>query len=389
MESKLKELSKAATAEGAVLLLLGVAPPAASPEKLKHPPKKIEQLKHPPKLVNPEVDGLIKQIQDKLNEMPGVKRKKPAKAELIKLIEQLGSDRYKEREKASKELASIGHSILSELEEVVKNPKKYDLETRSRAERLLVPLKNEDYIKKTSESLLESITKLGSHGKKADDAVPVLIKTLETAAWLGSIELKEASIKTLGKMGAKAEAAVPLLIEMTEDHDFHARRAAAEALGEIKPKVKAKEVVTALIKVLGDENHIVRSDAVLALEKIKPEAKEVVPELIKMLKGEKFIDIKRDITRLLGDYGPAAEAVVDTLVDNARKTKHPDFKVDIAEALGKIGSKSEKTSKLLNDLVEAAKKVTDGGYSFDNQQALIAGRYVADALKKNKKGHSK
>jgi hypothetical protein len=60
----------------------------------------------------------------------------PAKTEkeLNRLIQQLGSDLFKEREQASAELSKLGGTIMTTLKEAIKNP---DAEIRRRARQLI------------------------------------------------------------------------------------------------------------------------------------------------------------------------------------------------------------------------------------------------------------
>src|SRR5262249_28480172 len=67
----------------------------------------------------------------------------PDSAEIGRLIQQLGSDSFKEREAATKRLGEIGESAASALRHAAKSP---DPEVRQRAEGLLVALdRRRDY----------------------------------------------------------------------------------------------------------------------------------------------------------------------------------------------------------------------------------------------------
>jgi hypothetical protein len=54
--------------------------------------------------------------------------------EIKRLIDQLGSDRFTEREQATDQLSKLGKSALQSLKEATKSP---DLEVRHRAQRLV------------------------------------------------------------------------------------------------------------------------------------------------------------------------------------------------------------------------------------------------------------
>jgi HEAT repeat protein len=62
----------------------------------------------------------------------------PAKCEIKPLIDQLGSERFKDREQAAHELAKLGNSALPALKEAAKSR---DLEVRRRAQQLVEQLK--------------------------------------------------------------------------------------------------------------------------------------------------------------------------------------------------------------------------------------------------------
>jgi HEAT repeat protein len=62
----------------------------------------------------------------------------PAKCEIKPLIDQLGSERFKDREQAAQELAKLGNSALPALKEAAQSR---DPEVRRRAQQLVEQLK--------------------------------------------------------------------------------------------------------------------------------------------------------------------------------------------------------------------------------------------------------
>src|SRR5215471_19700499 len=65
---------------------------------------------------------------------PVAAEEKPDAAKIDKLIEQLGSDSFKEREEATKALDALGEPALEKLEQALKSP---DAEVRKRATMLV------------------------------------------------------------------------------------------------------------------------------------------------------------------------------------------------------------------------------------------------------------
>jgi HEAT repeat protein len=80
----------------------------------------------------------------------------PNAADVARLVRQLGSEQYAEREAASKALGAIGEPALAALNEAALSD---DLEVRRRAERLLEALRA-----RARARALDAIKKVGSRG---------------------------------------------------------------------------------------------------------------------------------------------------------------------------------------------------------------------------------
>jgi hypothetical protein len=95
---------------------------------------------------------------------------------------------------------------------------------------------------------LVSIGALEKYGNDAVPAIPKLIMNLQAE----DFDVRKAAADILGIMGSKAQEAVPELMEMLQrDTYYHARLAAAKALGEIRDP-RAIPVLVAVIFEDGD-----------------------------------------------------------------------------------------------------------------------------------------
>jgi HEAT repeat protein len=116
----------------------------------------------------------------------------------------------------------------------------------------------EDRLPFTSTSLVDGVALYAYN-----PAVSEAIQALRDADW----QVRTAAAMALEEIGPGAIAAVPTLIQTLEhDRREDVRRAAAEALGTIKPT--AGEAITALTKALKDPSAYVRWAAARAMNAV-------------------------------------------------------------------------------------------------------------------------
>lgn len=109
-----------------------------------------------------------------------------------------------------------------------------------------------------AEVRIDAAHKLSSMGVDAEPAVPALIENLHYRA---VYDVREAAAQALGTIGPLAKPAVPDLIDLMRTDFVHVRRAAAEALGQIRDK----SAVPALAEALYDEDIFVSIEAAESL----------------------------------------------------------------------------------------------------------------------------
>jgi HEAT repeat protein len=125
----------------------------------------------------------------------------PPSAEVQKLIQQLGHDRFLTRERASKQLIALGRPAVAALQEATRHR---DAEIASRSQRILMEIQN---------------------------SLPYLIDTLKE----GDVEARKEAAIGLERLGEEAKEALPALIEALKDADEGVRDAAVAAVLAIDP----------------------------------------------------------------------------------------------------------------------------------------------------------
>jgi HEAT repeat protein len=112
---------------------------------------------------------------------------------------------------------------------------------------------------------LAAATALDLYGPEAKAAVPALAESVSN----GDAESRIAALRALEGIGGAADAAVPAIARaMIENPDVRVRRTAAEVLGRFGPR--ADQAIPALRKALDDPDTSVRKAASEALLNIKP-----------------------------------------------------------------------------------------------------------------------
>lgn len=213
---------------------------------------------------------------------------------------------------------------------------------------------------------------IGRLGPVAADAVPVLVKLLQT----GDQSVKMQSTIALGQIGPAATAAVPELLNQLYSDDFALYHQSAVALAYMGPAIfpllkhdlkahpfavlqvlrymgpaavpllvealqlpnsnvkkkameqlqlraeQAEPAVPALINTLKDKDSRTREEAALTLQKIGPVAKAAVPALIARLSDADSM-VRCSAADALGAIGPDAKAAVPTLIKMMNTSVRP------------------------------------------------------------------
>jgi len=131
------------------------------------------------------------------------------------------------------------------------------------------------------------------------------------------------------ELGAQTEAVVSALSRVLSDNEVAFRKRAAETLGRIGPD--AKTAVPALVTALEDGE--VGLSAIEALTRIGPGAQAATRPLLKLLK-HKDERVRGAATRALGDVGAKPEEVVPALIE---ALKHEADRWSAARTLGRYG----------------------------------------------------
>jgi len=220
------------TAAGLFLVGTGENASAAAPIPLRQPPAKVS------KDDLQQVAALIQEIQIHLKYMGEVTRKADKK-EIDGHIKDLGSEVYREREKATQALKEIGYQAGPELKAASKSP---DLEVARRANDVLESLRHIDDLR--AKKLQTPVAKLASFKAAAKGAVPILIEVLSQP----NAEIRDTATETLGEIGPGAAPAVPLMLNQLKSTDPEVWRNTAIALGKVGPA--AKDAAPLLLKTL-------------------------------------------------------------------------------------------------------------------------------------------
>jgi len=122
-----------------------------------------------------------------------------------KLVEQLGHDRYRIREAATKELLALGKRAVPALRKALRST---DADVRLRAQVIL---------------------------NEIESGVPFLVGELSDK----DPKVRKSAAERLGQLGDKAKAAVPPLVKALKDPDQSVREAVESAIAAIEPDNKA------------------------------------------------------------------------------------------------------------------------------------------------------
>lgn len=312
--------------------------------------------------------------------------------QIAKLIRQLDSDNFEEREKASKELIAIGSLALEPLRKATKSP---DLEVVKRANACIKEIEIDVIIARHITDLTDTNPKVRAKAAnalmpfkaRAASAVPRLIAAIDDndphvrdrATWaLGRIgaaaesavprlieiirdksenkDLRWSAAIGLEKIGRAAEKAVPVLLAMLQEESAIVRNGAAHALGGLGRH--HDQVVPALLRSLRDTDLNVQGNAAVALGKIGKEPHLCVPAIVELLTKYKGFqgrgDPRYDAIWALGDFAQDAKVAVPALIDIAKDDKDASLRSRAIGLLGQIGPPAIAALPFLRSLLEDA-----------------------------------
>ena len=205
-----------------------------------------------------------------------------------KLIELLGDDDWSICREAVRSLGKIGNSAknaLPKLSDLLSNKEvsirkeaaiafgKIGNATDQSISSLIMACNDED------EGVRTEVAKtFGELGPEAHGAIPELMRCLKDVSWT----VRTASAKSISKIGKDSTTAIPSLINALEDNDWRVRYRVINTLAEI-----GEEAVPALLKVINHENPIVRKAAIEALGELKMADPKVIEELGSRLNDKK------------------------------------------------------------------------------------------------------
>ncbi len=215
---------------------------------------------------------------------------------IARLVKQLGSDEFEDREKASRELVEVGPVARTQLQLAVRDK---DLEVSRRAARAL-----DEIGKSSSPHVLSAVVRVLAHHKPAG-ATEALLDYLASA---DDPDVAEDVVRALATVGVKDGKADAALVKALSDKLAIKRAGAGEALSRAGGKAHR----AAVRKLLADSEPVVRMRVALALLEAKD--KEAIPALIELVEKAPNEDrerVEEMLARLAGEKAPAPLATAD------------------------------------------------------------------------------
>jgi HEAT repeat protein len=408
----------------AVFVVLGVvgmlrSVPAQSPEL--DPDEQVLRAAN----IGTDEPGLLKYLEKR-------QPRKSTPEDVKRLIEQLGSQEFEARERASEQLRRMGRVVFPQLRQETMNR---DPEVARRAQRCieliesdrtgdlaiaalrlldrrlgaratpaliealgdvdetvqryageaLLRLGNEDrrvvavlasaVTHQNSQVRTQTIEVLGQFGGKASGATPSLCEALKDPV----LSVRRAAARMLGVIQPNPETAVPALIAALEDkdrtpdnHEMSVPEAAAGSLGNLGPRAKAG--LPALLRASASKDVKLRFQAILALGTIDRDGNSVIPTLLGTLKEQDEQCLRRAAAWALGEIGPRAKEGIPFLLTALKCEDVRDSETSqliqcaVLEALGKMGAEAKEAIPSI--LKRVRDKSTEGSVRAAAIQAL-------------------
>ena len=259
----------------------------------------------------------------------------PTGADIDRLVKQLGSDKFSERQKAREQLDAIGEPALESLRKASASD---DAEMRRLASGLVKRIQSRVTCQALIQSLKDADEKVQVSARGAlvglgRSAVPSLIEALQSEDKV----LQVSAARILGQMGIMGQRhaeAIPVLLKHLKAKDGEVRLWAANALSHIVEDApdrlanRYKELVPTLLSALAEKDEKIRvhvQAAVVALDK------EAVPDLIKLLEG-KDNEMRVRAANVLAQMGTMGRRHKDAIPALTRALRDEDRSVRQAAA---------------------------------------------------------
>ena len=214
-------------------------------------------------------------------------------------------------------LGEIGAASASSIPELIKLTKSPDTDIRESA-----------------------IVSLGEIGPAAIKAENELINIMET----GTGKTRNTAVYALSKIGSKK--ALPLIkkhaASQSEDERFHLVCSWALLRENPHDPETVKAALPGLIKILSDENPLVRREAANAISLTGSLAKSAIPSLNKALKQEKDHHVVMELITALAEIGPSAASAIP-LITPYLNSHDPMLRVVATYALARFGKAAKST----------------------------------------------
>ncbi|QDT98390.1 HEAT repeat domain-containing protein [Gimesia aquarii] len=183
-----------------------------------------------------------------------------------------------------------------------------------------------------------AIISLGDIGPAAIKAEPQLLKIMET----GTGKTRNTAVYALSKIGSKK--ALPLFKKYAaaSDEDERFRLVCSWALVRANPTdpETVKAALPGLIKVLADENPVVRREAANAISLSGPLAESATPSLSQALKKEQDQRVVAELITALAEIGPPAASAIP-LITPYLDSRDPILRVVATYAMARFGKSAK------------------------------------------------
>ena len=219
-------------------------------------------------------------------------------------------------------------------------------------------------------SALVSSLAVGAVEPFAPEVVSLVVQLLKDKS---SPSARARAAEVLGRIGPAAKAAIPVLTQAVKDEDVKVRRAAIDALAEMK--ADAKMAVPNLAQVLkhhpmAPDDYDVHRSTIAALRAIGPDAKPAIPALVEVM-GEYLQEYKKREMEI--GWGSFPVLIIESLLQidpEVRKVLPDDFFIG-----GKFNVDGGKFAK-------GKKPVFGGGGPFPHVNNQATWQRVYEDLKK-------
>jgi HEAT repeat protein len=182
-------------------------------------------------------------------------------------------------------------------------------------------------------------------GPAARDAVPALGDLLKD----GDLNVRRTAVSALGRVGPAARAAAPRLAELARDKkDLNLRLMSLAALRQVH--ADARLVLPLAKEAVKDDNAAIKAQGLELLWQADPRSQEVVPLALEMLKTPAG---RYAALNLLGRMGPAAREAVPELV-GLLKGNDQHLRQQALVALGNIGGGAGEAVPAMTGLLKDA-----------------------------------